>query len=74
MVAFIHREDQYLTREEWERKFPSDPYPENIAEVIVSKHRNGPTGAVPLYFRNERVRFETLTDSSAVRTPEYAPV
>ena len=74
VVAFIHREDQYLTREEWERKFPSDPYHENIAEVIVSKHRNGPPGAVPLSFRNERVRFETLTDSSAVRTPEYAPV
>ena len=77
VVAFIHREDQYLTQEEWERKFPSDPYPENIAEVIVSKHRNGPTGEVPLYFRNERVRFEALTDVAAANipgyTPEYAP-
>ena len=73
VVAFIHREDQYLTQDEWERKFPSDPYPENIAEVIVSKHRNGPTGAVPLYFRNERVRFESLTDIAAANIANYAP-
>ena len=73
VVAFIHREDQYTTREEWERKFPTDQYPENIAEVIVSKHRNGPVGTVPLYFRNDRVRFETLTEVSQARSMEYAP-
>ena len=73
VVSFIHREDQYTTREEWERKFPTDQYPENIAEIIVSKHRNGPVGTVPLYFRNDRVRFETLTDMSQARAMEYAP-
>ena len=73
VVAFIHREDQYTTREEWERKFPTDQYPENIAEVIVSKHRNGPVGTVPLYFRNDRVRFETLAEVSQARSMEYAP-
>ena len=73
VVAFIHRDDQYITREEWERKFPTEQYPENIAEIVVSKHRNGPVGTVPLYFRNDRVRFEPLADTSQVRSMEYAP-
>ena len=73
VVAFIHREDQYISREEWERKFPTDQYPENIAEVIVSKHRNGPVGTVPLYFRNDRVRFETLSEMSPAPAMEYVP-
>ena len=71
VVAFIHREDQYVTREDWERKFPSENYPENIAEIIVSKHRNGPVGTVPLYFRNDRVRFEHM-DYTPSRAMEYA--
>lgn len=73
VVSFIHREDQYTTREEWERKFPTDQYPENIAEIIVSKHRNGPVGTVPLYFRNDRVRFETLSEMNPARAIEYVP-
>ena len=60
----------YTSREEWERRNPSDPYPENIAEIDVAKHRNGPTGRVPLYFRKDVVRFENLEQSS--RTREYA--
>ena len=73
VVAFIHREDQYTTREEWERKFPTEQYPENIAEIIVSKHRNGPVGTVPLYFRNDRVRFEALVDAGQAIPMEYVP-
>ena len=75
VVAFIHREDHYVSREDWERKFPSDQYPENIAEIIVSKHRNGPVGTVPLYFRNDRVRFEALVTTAGAPAPamEYVP-
>ena len=29
----------------------------NIAEIIISKHRNGPTGMVPLFFRTEQAQF-----------------
>ena len=60
VVAFIYREDVYTSREEWEKKNPTDPYPENISEIIVAKHRNGPQGTVPLYFRRDLVRFESL--------------
>ena len=70
VVAFIYREDVYITREEWEKKNPSDPYPENIAEIIISKHRNGPLGTVPLFFRNDVVRFESL--ESTTRSMEFA--
>ena len=50
----------YTTESEWERKNPNDRYPANIAEIIVAKHRNGPTGTIPLYFRNDVVTFESL--------------
>ena len=58
VVMFIHREDNYYTEEEWEQHSPGRPYPKNVAEIIVAKHRNGPTGSVKLYFRDNWVRFE----------------
>ena len=60
VVMFIHREDIYYTEEEWEQQFPSRQYPRNLAEIIVAKHRNGPTGSVSLYFRDNLVRFDSL--------------
>ena len=50
VVMFIYRQDQY------------DPSPENenIAEIIVGKQRNGPTGVVRLAFRKQITRFENL--------------
>ena len=61
VVAFIYREDKYVTRDEWEKRSPSNPYPSNVAELIVAKHRNGPTGSVHLFFRDDVVRFESMT-------------
>ena len=60
VVAFIYREDKYVTREEWEKRSPSNPYPANVAELIVAKHRNGPTGTIGLYFDEDLVRFDNL--------------
>ncbi len=60
VVMFIHREDVYTTEDEWERQFPGRPYPKNIADIIVAKHRNGPTGSLQLYFRDNLVRFDSL--------------
>ena len=70
VVAFIYREDVYTTEDEWEKRNQADPYPKNIAEIIVAKHRNGPVGKVPLYFRENVVRFESL--ESPARSREYA--
>ena len=72
VVAFIHRDDQYITREEWERKFPTEQYPENIAQIMILKHRNGPIDTVPLFFRSDRVRFETHTEPAQAHSMEYA--
>ena len=67
IVAFIHREDQHTTRDEWEKRHPTDPYPENVAELLIAKHRNGPTGTIPLYFRQDVVRFESLERRALTR-------
>ncbi|MEO7660172.1 MAG: replicative DNA helicase [Pyrinomonadaceae bacterium] len=48
VVAFIYREDYYNETEE----------NKGIAELIVSKQRNGPTGTVKLAFLKEFTRFE----------------
>jgi replicative DNA helicase len=59
IVMFIYREE--LVKENTERK--------NIADIIVAKHRNGPTDTVPLYFNKELTRF---ADLEMVREPlEY---
>jgi len=50
VVLFIYREDRY--RSETPRK--------NIADIIISKHRNGPVGSVELYFDDRRVSFRNL--------------
>ena len=59
VVMFIYREDLYTTEEEWLERYPDGrPYPKNIAEIIISKHRHGPVGAIKLLFRDHLVRFE----------------
>ena len=68
-VIFIYREDVYTTQEEWQRLQPERPYPEGIAQIIVAKHRNGPTGTVDLRFRKNLTRFEDLASREPV--PSY---
>lgn len=60
VVAFIHREDRYIDAEAWEKRNPTSEYPANIADLIVSKHRNGRTGSIKLYFQERFVKFENL--------------
>ncbi len=50
VVAFIYREEYY--NPETDRK--------NIADIFVKKHRNGPTGAVELYFDRDKQRFRSI--------------
>ena len=60
VVMFIHREDMYVSEEEWAQTRPNQPYPQGIAELIVAKHRKGPTGSVMLEFIDNLVRFEPV--------------
>ena len=60
VVTFLYREDRHFTEEEWEQHAPGRPYPRNLVEMIVAKHRHGPTGSFHLYFRDSLMRFESL--------------
>jgi replicative DNA helicase len=70
VVMFIYREDKYVSREEWDRRHQGDEtrrtYPEGITQIVLAKHRNGPTGTINLRFREKIARFEDLL----VRQPE----
>ena len=60
VVMFIHREDVYVTGEEWNQMHPGQEYPKNIAEIIIAKHRKGPTGSILLKFIDNLVRFDSV--------------
>jgi replicative DNA helicase len=69
VVMFIHREDRY-GNEESERK--------NIVELLIEKHRNGPTGVVELYFDDKKTSFVSIEKSEfgdfslpTVSVPEF---
>jgi replicative DNA helicase len=51
VVAFIFREEVYK---------PDEPELEGIAEIIIAKQRNGPTGRVKMAFLKNSTRFESL--------------
>ena len=57
VVAFIFREEQYKSPEEREA-MPEDR--KNVAELIIAKQRNGPTGTVDLRFTPSSMRFDSL--------------
>ena len=53
VIMLLHREDYY-------RQSEPDFIPDNIAEVIIAKQRNGPTGVVKLTFDNKTTTFKNL--------------
>jgi replicative DNA helicase len=62
VVMFIYRDDYYYSREEWESQHPDREYPEGIADIIIAKHRNGPTGQVSLRFIPQLAKFNSITN------------
>ncbi len=57
VIAFIYRDEIYNPHNERNR---------NIAEIIVGKQRNGPTGYFKLTFQKELTRFRSYVEDGAV--------
>jgi replicative DNA helicase len=56
VVAFIFREEVYK---------PDDPALDGMAEIIIRKQRNGPTGTVRMAFLKSSTRFESIADGGS---------
>jgi len=68
VVMFIHRPEVY-------KKNP-DPEEQGMAEIIIAKQRNGPTGTISLAFIKEFARFENVEGKGFVgeeRKEEVSP-
>jgi len=67
VIAFIYRDEVYNPTEE----------NRGLAELIIAKQRNGPTGTVRLQFEGRYARFGNLEDApgdGVVQVPSRAPV
>jgi replicative DNA helicase len=54
IVTFLYRDELYN---------PNTEFP-NQAEVLISKHRNGPTGKITLFFKKELTQFLNMSKST----------
>ncbi|TYP57435.1 primary replicative DNA helicase [Thermosediminibacter litoriperuensis] len=62
LVAFLYREDYY--NPDTDRK--------NIAEVIIAKQRNGPTGKVELVWLSQYTKFVSIEKHRQIDAAKYA--
>ncbi|MFN9930823.1 MAG: replicative DNA helicase [bacterium] len=61
VVLLLHREEYYhINDHDWEA---NNPDKKGLAEVIVAKPRNGPTGVANLAFVSSETRFKNLADA-----------
>jgi len=74
VVMFVYRPEMYkdvIKGKEYEvagRKYPI----EGLAEIIVAKNRNGPTGSVPLVFVGKYTMFASITGETPPVSAEAA--
>ena len=65
VVLFIYRDEYYHPNEqEWLAQHPDREYPREEADIIIAKHRNGPTGRIKLRFRHNLAKFENYENIS----------
>jgi replicative DNA helicase len=62
VVAFIFREEVYKQ---------DDPELEGLAEIIIAKQRNGPTGTIKMAFIKKSTRFENMAGDVGPAGDEY---
>ena len=60
IVMFIHRPDKGAT----EKELAEGKVQKNVAEILIEKHRSGPTGMVKLYFKGECTKFLNLNEET----------
>lgn len=63
IVMFIYREDMYTQAEDWQDQNPGEPggaHPTGLAQIIIAKHRNGPTGTITVRWVPETASFQDL--------------
>jgi len=62
VVLFIYRDDMYFSAEDWSKvhDIEKEPYPRGIADIIIAKHRNGPSGQIKLRFLSRTAKFDNL--------------
>ena len=65
VVMFIHRKDKQQKNAENEKT--------NIADILIEKHRNGPTGRLELYFDEKRSTFLNLEKDDSYTAGANAP-
>ncbi len=64
VVAFIYRDEYYYTQEEWNAEHAATdmaPYPAGMADIIIAKHRNGPTGEKKVFFSAKSSKFSEFS-------------
>jgi len=74
VVMFVYREEYYLkTREpadksssEWTKWHEKSEKAKGLADVLVEKHRHGPTGKITLQFEERFTQFNNLADDSEI--------
>jgi replicative DNA helicase len=64
VVTFVHRPEMFGIQEQ-----DGEPT-EGLAEIIIGKQRNGPTGTVKLQFNKQYARFDSRT---AFRPETFLP-
>ncbi len=62
VVMFIHRDDKNMSEDEWNRRNPTQEYPRGLAEIIIAKHRHGPTATLEMSVRDEWGLFSSIPE------------